>query len=92
VLVDGLNAIPGIKCQRPQGAFYVFPNISSFGVSSSEMADLLLEKAGVAVLPGSAFGAYGEGYLRLTYSNSLEHIKAAINQISGVLRELQEAK
>jgi aspartate aminotransferase len=92
VLVDGLNAIPGIKCQRPQGAFYVFPNISSFGVSSSKMADLLLEKAGVAVLPGSAFGAYGEGYLRLTYSNSLEHIKAAINQISGVLRELQEAK
>jgi aspartate aminotransferase len=92
VLVDGLNAIPGIKCQRPQGAFYVFPNISSFGVSSSKMADLLLEKAGVAVLPGSAFGACGEGYLRLTYSNSLEHIKAAINQISGVLRELQEAK
>jgi aspartate aminotransferase len=92
VLVDGLNAIPGIKCQRPQGAFYVFPNISSFEVSSSKMADLLLEKAGVAVLPGSAFGACGEGYLRLTYSNSLEHIKAAINQISGVLRELQEAK
>jgi aspartate aminotransferase len=88
VLVEGLNAIPGIKCQKPQGAFYVFPNIRSFGVSSSEMADLLLEKAGVAVLPGSAFGDYGEGYLRLTYSNSLERIRAAINQIREVLRKL----
>jgi len=88
VLVDGLNAIPGIKCQRPQGAFYVFPNISSFGVSSSEMADLLLEKAGVAVLPGSAFGKYGEGYLRLAYSNSLERINAAITQIGAAVSKI----
>ena len=81
VIVDGLNAIPGITCQRPQGAFYVFPNIKSFGISSSEMANLLLEKAGVAVLPGSSFGEYGEGYLRLTYSNSIENIRRAIHQI-----------
>jgi aspartate aminotransferase len=88
VLVDGLNAIPGIKCQRPQGAFYVFPNISSFGLSSPEMADLLLEKAGVAVLPGSAFGKYGAGYLRLAYSNSLERIRAAITQIGAALSKI----
>ena len=88
VLVDGLNTIQGIKCQKPRGAFYVFPNISSFGISSTEMADLLLEKAGVAVLPGSAFGEYGEGYLRLTYSNSLGHIRAAMDQIRAVVSEL----
>jgi aspartate aminotransferase len=85
-IVDGLNAIPGVTCQRPQGAFYVFPNIKSFGISSSEMADLILEKAGVAVLPGSSFGEYGEGYLRLTYSNSIENILKAIQQISEVLK------
>ncbi len=85
-IVDGLNAIPGVTCQRPQGAFYVFPNIKSFGISSSEMADLILEKAGVAVLPGSSFGEYGEGYLRLTYSNSIENILKAIQQISEVMK------
>jgi aspartate/methionine/tyrosine aminotransferase len=81
VIVDGLNAIPGITCQRPQGAFYVFPNIKSFGISSFELAGLLLEKANVAVLPGSDFGKNGEGYLRLTYSNSIENIYKAIRQI-----------
>ena len=86
-IVAGLNAIAGITCQRPQGAFYVFPNIKSFGISSSEMADLLLEKASVAVLPGSSFGKYGEGYLRLTYSNSIENILKAIQQIGDVLSE-----
>lgn len=87
-IVDGLNAIPGITCKRPQGAFYVFPNIKSFDISSSEMADFLLEKAGVAVLPGSSFGEYGEGYLRLTYSNSIENIRKAIHQIREVVRKL----
>jgi len=89
IIVDGLNAIPGITCQKPQGAFYVFPNIKSFGKSSSEMADLLLEKAGVAVLPGTAFGEFGEGYLRLTYSNSIENIQKAIQQIGEVVRRLR---
>ena len=89
VIVEGLNAIPGITCQRPQGAFYVFPNIKTFGISSSEMADLLLEKAGVAVLPGSSFGEYGEGYLRLTYSNSIENIQRAIHQIGEAVKGLR---
>jgi aspartate aminotransferase len=85
-MVAGLNAMDGVTCQRPQGAFYVFPNIKSFGISSSQMADLILEKAGVAVLPGSAFGEYGEGFLRLTYSNSIENILRAIKQIGDVLK------
>lgn len=87
-IVDGLNAIPGITCRRPQGAFYVFPNIKSFGISSSEMAELLLDKAGVAVLPGSSFGQYGEGYLRLVYSNSIENILQALAQIKAALKDL----
>ncbi len=89
IIVDGLNAIPGITCQKPQGAFYVFPNIKSFGISSSEMADLLLEKAGVAVLPGAAFGEFGEGYLRLTYSNSIENIQRAVQCIGEALKQLR---
>jgi aspartate/methionine/tyrosine aminotransferase len=88
-IVAGLNTIPRFTCQRPQGAFYVFPNIKSFGISSSAMADLLLEKAGVAVLPGSSFGEYGEGYLRLTYSNSIENILRAIDQIGRTVKGLQ---
>jgi aspartate/methionine/tyrosine aminotransferase len=91
-IVAGLNSIAGVTCQRPQGAFYVFPNIKSFGRPSAELADLLLEKAGVAVLPGSAFGKYGEGYLRLTYSNSIENIQRAVRQIDEVLKfELEKA-
>jgi aspartate aminotransferase len=85
-MVAGLNSIEGVTCQLPKGAFYVFPNVKAFGVSSSEIANLVLEKAGVAVLPGSTFGEYGEGYLRLTYSNSIENIKQAIQQIGEVLR------
>lgn len=85
VIVEGLNAIPGVSCQRPQGAFYAFPNVKAFGISSSELADLILEKANVAVLPGSSFGKFGEGYLRLTYSNSIENIKRAVAEIKAVL-------
>ncbi len=88
VMVDGMNAIPGITCQRPQGAFYVFPNIKSFGISSAEIASFLLEKANVAVLPGSDFGEYGEGYLRLTYSNSIENIHKAIDRIGEAVIKL----
>lgn len=87
-IVDGLNAIPGVTCQRPKGAFYVFPNFKSFGLSSSALADLLLDQAGVAVLPGSAFGAYGEGYLRLVYSNSVENINLALERIRQTLASL----
>jgi aspartate aminotransferase len=87
-IVDGLNAIPGVTCQRPQGAFYVFPNFKSFKRTSSELADLILENAGVAVLPGSSFGEYGEGYLRLVYSNSIENIQLAMDRIRLVLLEI----
>ena len=88
VIVDGLNAIPGITCQSPQGAFYVFPNIKSYGMSSSKLAAYLLEQAGVAVLAGSDFGEYGEGYLRLTYSSSIENIHMAIDLIGKAINEL----
>lgn len=87
-IVTGLNSIDGITCQCPQGAFYVFPNIKSFGISSSKMADYILEKANVAVLPGSSFGEYGEGYLRLTYSNSIENINRAIDHIAETVKDL----
>jgi aspartate/methionine/tyrosine aminotransferase len=85
VLVEGLNAIPGVRCQKPQGAFYVFPNVTAFGMTSNDLANLILEEAGVAVLPGSAFGRYGEGYLRLCFANSMENIRQALEQIKGVL-------
>ncbi|MBS3785104.1 MAG: pyridoxal phosphate-dependent aminotransferase [Anaerolineae bacterium] len=85
VLADGLNAIPGVHCQMPQGAFYTFPNITAFGRSSDWMADYLLEEAGVAVLPGTAFGAGGEGYLRLCFANSMERIKEALGRIEAAL-------
>lgn len=88
VIVDGLNSIPGITCLRPQGAFYVFPNIKAFGISSSEMANMWLEEANVAVLPGTDFGKNGEGYLRLTYSNSIDNIHKAIQRIGETVKKL----
>lgn len=83
VFVDGLNSIPGIRCLKPHGAFYLFPNISSFGYSSKEIADRLLNEAGVAGLPGTAFGAQGEGYLRFSFANSLSNIETALERIRG---------
>jgi aspartate/methionine/tyrosine aminotransferase len=85
-IVDGLNTVPGFSCQKPQGAFYAFPNITGTGVGSSELANLILEKAGVALLPGNAFGQYGEGYLRLSYANSIDNIDKGIERIRTVLR------
>src|SRR5436305_14734 len=73
-VVDGLNALPGVSCVMPHGAFYAFPNITGTGMEARAVADRLLQEAGVAVLSGTAFGAYGEGYLRLSYANSLENI------------------
>jgi len=84
-IVSGLNSLPGISCQNPQGAFYVFPNITELSQSSQQAADLFLEKAGVATLPGTAFGQYGEGYLRLCYANSLENIELALEKMREVL-------
>jgi len=91
VLVAGLNAIPGVTCRLPQGAFYAFPNVTAFGRSSDWMANYLLEEAGVAVLPGTAFGAGGEGYLRLCFANSMENIRIALEWISAALGRLGAA-
>ncbi|MBN1451251.1 MAG: pyridoxal phosphate-dependent aminotransferase [Anaerolineales bacterium] len=88
VTVDGLNAIPGFTCQVPQGAFYVFPNITGTGMGSTELANLILEKAGVALLPGNSFGEYGEGYLRLSYANSIENIEKGLDKIRAVIKDL----
>jgi aspartate aminotransferase len=81
VFADGLNSIPGIRCLKPLGAFYVFPNISALGRSSKVIADRLLNEAGVAALPGTAFGPHGEGYLRFCFANSLSNIQTAIERI-----------
>jgi aspartate/methionine/tyrosine aminotransferase len=81
-VVKGLNAVPGITCRAPQGAFYVFPNIRSLGLgSSAEVADRLLNEAGVATLAGTCFGPAGEGYLRLSYANSLANLEKAVSRI-----------
>ncbi len=83
VFVSGLNRIKGFSCRMPKGAFYVFPNIVKTGFKSKKMADALLEEAGVACLAGTAFGAFGEGYLRFSVANSLENLDRALQQIDG---------
>jgi aspartate/methionine/tyrosine aminotransferase len=80
-IVKGLNSIEGFNCLTPRGAFYVFPNITETGMNSKECAEHLLFKAGVATLPGTAFGPYGEGYLRFSYATDLNTIDNAINKI-----------
>ena len=87
VIVDALNNIPGFVCQKPQGAFYVFPNITGTGMGSTELANLILEKAGVALLPGNSFGQYGEGYLRMSYANSIENIERGLDKIRTVIEK-----
>ena len=85
VIVEGLNRLPGVSCRSPRGAFYVFPNITALRRPSAEVAAALLAEAGVAVLGGSAFGAYGEGYLRLSYANSEANIRKALARMDPVL-------
>jgi len=89
LIVDGLNAIPGISCRRPKGAFYVFPNIKKLGIDSSQLANYLLNEAGVAALSGTDFGKYGEGYLRLSYATSMENIKKALKKIEMAVAKLK---
>jgi aspartate/methionine/tyrosine aminotransferase len=89
-IVAGLNAIPGIRCQKPQGAFYVFPNVKSFGLPVREIARLLLDDAGVAVLPGTDFGESGEGYLRLCYAASMEIIDEALIRMAGFFESVNQ--
>jgi aspartate/methionine/tyrosine aminotransferase len=83
-MVKGFNEIPGWSCTLPAGAFYAFPNISGTGMSDKELANLLLNEAGVACLWGTAFGDYGAGYMRFSYANSLENIQEAIKRIRNV--------
>jgi aspartate/methionine/tyrosine aminotransferase len=84
IVVDGLNELPGVRCKRPRGAFYVFPNITATKRASAEVADRLLQEAGVAVLSGAAFGAHGEGYLRISYANSEANLRKALDRMRPV--------
>ena len=88
VIVKGLNALPGVTCRSPKAAFYVFPNIKGSGIKSKALADALLSEAGVACLPGTSFGALGEGYLRFSYANSVENIEKALAAIRSALPKL----
>jgi len=85
IIVEGLNALPGIHCLKPRGAFYVFPNIRGTGMDSKTCADFLLSEAGVACLSGTSFGSFGEGYLRFSYANSVENIRKALERIHEAL-------
>lgn len=85
IIVEGLNSINGFSCNLPLGAFYAFPNITKTGMGSKELADHLLYKGGVAALSGTAFGEFGEGYLRFSYANSRENIREAIKRIKDVM-------
>ena len=87
VIVDGLNNIEGISCHKPRGAFYVFPNVTGLPRTSKQLEEYFLNDSGVATLSGTSFGAFGEGYLRLSYANSVENIKEALTRIAaGVLK------
>jgi aspartate/methionine/tyrosine aminotransferase len=88
VIVDGLASLPGVTCRKPDGAFYAFPHITGTGLSSREIADFLLNEAGVAVLDGTAFGRAGDGYLRLSYATSLDGINAGLERIADALKKL----
>lgn len=85
VIVEGLNAMPGVSCRTPGGAFYTFPNIQGTGMDARTLQNRLLEEAGVATIAGTSFGAYGEGYLRFSYANSVENIEHALERMSDLL-------
>lgn len=87
-VVEGLNAIAGITCLKPAGAFYAFPNVKQIPLSCEALADYLMQEAGVALLAGTAFGQYGDGYLRISYANSLENIQEALERIQVAVSKL----
>ena len=89
LMVDGLNAIPGVSCVMPHGAFYTFPNMTSFGRTSAEVADHLLYDAGVCGLAGTSFGRHGEGYLRFSYANSRSNLSLALERVAESLAKLE---
>lgn len=86
LIVDGLNAIPGFSCVMPRGAFYAFPNITGTGMSSRDLQNLLLTKAGVATVSGTSFGAMGEGYIRFSYAAGTEEIERALERVASCLQ------
>ena len=88
VIVSGLNKVPGFSCIYPHGAFYAFPNIKDTGMKSDELSEILLERIGVATLPGTAFGPQGEGYLRFSYATSLDAIKEALERLNEFMGEI----
>ena len=85
LVVEGLNSLPGITCPVPKGAFYAFPNIRSTGWSSQEFAEKAMYEAGVALLAGTAFGQYGDGYVRISFANSQENLQEAIDRLRTIL-------
>ena len=87
ILVDGINAIPGFTCAKPKGSFYAFVNIKAFGKTSQEFAEELIRGARVICVPGTAFGAMGEGYLRLVFANSDDNLKEAVRRIDAYIRK-----
>ena len=87
LVVDGLNAIPGVRCIKPRGAFYVFPEISGTGLTGAELAHRLLHEAGVCVLAGTAFGGIGTNHIRISYANSRENLTEALQRIDAFVRE-----
>ncbi|MCH7680525.1 pyridoxal phosphate-dependent aminotransferase [candidate division KSB1 bacterium] len=87
-IVTGLNEIPDVSCITPKGAFYVFPNVKNVRMSSQELEHYLLNEAGVAVLSGTAFGKYGDGYLRFSYANSIENIGKALEKMKAALEKI----
>lgn len=88
IIVEGLNGLPGVSCRTPQGAFYAFPNITRLGKPSREVADYLLNEAGVALLSGTSFGRYGEGYLRISYATSEANLLKALERMAPALVKL----
>ncbi|MDQ6636685.1 MAG: pyridoxal phosphate-dependent aminotransferase [Candidatus Dormibacteraeota bacterium] len=85
IVVDGLNDMPGVRCQRPEGAFYAFPNIEGTGLDERDLAAALLEEAGVAILPGTAFGPAGKGFIRLAYTQGEEDLRLGLERMSSYL-------
>ncbi|MGD9913128.1 MAG: pyridoxal phosphate-dependent aminotransferase [Rhizobiaceae bacterium] len=92
VVVDGLNALPGMSCATPKGAFYAFPNVSQTGWKAKKLASALLEEAGVALIGGPDFGVLGEGYIRLSYANSEDNIRKALERIGAFLERTDNRK
>ncbi len=88
IMVEGLNRISGVRCHRPRGAFYAFPNVEGLGRDAGWLAAYLLEEAGVALLPGTDFGANGNGHLRLSYANSMDAIQTALERINSAVERL----